>query len=215
MQAGASRVFGIEISDGLADLARLRFRGTGFEGAFEMRIYDGGILPYEGDFFDIVFSMHVIEHTQNPRRHMTELLRVLKPGGILFLDVPNRYYAVEQHIQVKYIHFLPRSVRDALIALLLSRSFCRFFSEGAKYKLAAYRGVHFPSASQLIDLFHGSRATYSLKLDDAFFHSYSSERVRYRPYFGKYVLGRARKMTTFRVVIRKVDGPVFLGSGCC
>lgn len=209
MEAGASKAYGIEVSDGLADLARKRFLGTRFEDFVQIDVYDGSVLPYNNDSFDIILSMHVIEHTQNPPLYLTELFRVLRPGGVIFLDVPNRYYKMEQHTLLPYIHFLPMKPRDAFTGVLLSRPFSYLLSGQTKYKLETLVSFHFPSASQLVRIYSTYQATYSLKLEDAFYHSYAGERVPYKAYFGKYLLGRARKMTTFRMVIRELRNVLF------
>jgi SAM-dependent methyltransferase len=205
LQAGASRACGIEVDDGLADLARKRFVGTRFESVVAVQVYDGSTLPYESDAFDIVFSMHVIEHTKDPAAYLAELFRVLRFGGIIFLDVPNRYYRIEQHILIPYIHYLPTKQRDGLIRILLSPFFSRWLSADAKYKFENYSGVYFPSADQLVAVYHLHRTTYSLDLRDAFYHSCSARRVPYAVQPGKYLFGPARKMTTFRLVIGKTS----------
>ena len=48
--------------------------------------------PFPAGTFDIVVSSEMIEHTAAPRRALQELLRVLKPGGVLALTVPNRLW---------------------------------------------------------------------------------------------------------------------------
>ncbi len=48
-----------------------------------------GRLPYEDARFDAVVSMDVIEHLVDPLPWLNEALRVLKPGGVLFLTTPN------------------------------------------------------------------------------------------------------------------------------
>ena len=49
-------------------------------------------LPFPDGTFDIVVSSEMIEHTPSPRRAVGELLRVLKPSGLLALTVPNRLW---------------------------------------------------------------------------------------------------------------------------
>lgn len=47
-------------------------------------------IPFADDSFDIVHANHVFEHLANPHNAAQEVNRVLKPGGVLFLEVPNQ-----------------------------------------------------------------------------------------------------------------------------
>jgi 2-polyprenyl-3-methyl-5-hydroxy-6-metoxy-1,4-benzoquinol methylase len=49
-------------------------------------------LPFEENHFDLVISSEVIEHTEDPYLAVKEFYRVLKPGGILALTVPNQFW---------------------------------------------------------------------------------------------------------------------------
>jgi len=51
-------------------------------------ICDGGNLPFKDNSFDVVLSLAVLEHVKNPWVHADEMIRVLKPGGIVYADVP-------------------------------------------------------------------------------------------------------------------------------
>ncbi len=46
-------------------------------------------IPFGKDTFDIVYLMQVFEHIRNPHVFLDELFRVLKPGGVLFMAMPN------------------------------------------------------------------------------------------------------------------------------
>lgn len=48
----------------------------------------GEKLPFKSDTFDAVFSLAVLEHVKNPFECAQEIIRVLKPGGILYVAVP-------------------------------------------------------------------------------------------------------------------------------
>ncbi len=45
-------------------------------------------LPYADEAFDVVICLHVLEHIPDERKAMSELLRVLKPGGRAIVMVP-------------------------------------------------------------------------------------------------------------------------------
>lgn len=49
---------------------------------------DGG-LPFKDNSFDVVITHHVIEHVSNTDRFVTEIYRVLKPGGYTGITTPN------------------------------------------------------------------------------------------------------------------------------
>lgn len=50
--------------------------------------YDGHTLPFNNDHFDSIFSSEVFEHVFNLPEIMTELHRVLKPGGLILVSCP-------------------------------------------------------------------------------------------------------------------------------
>ncbi len=203
MQQGAARAHGIEVDYGLARLARLRFNNADFDRSVNIEIYDGLKLPYASGSFDIVFSMHVIEHTQDPAQYLIELCRVLRSGGVIFLDVPNRYYKFEQHTMLPYIHWPSTRVRNIILKVLLSKPVSSRLSSERAYQLATYFDYHIPSAAHLLKVYYSARSNYGLQLAAAYFHSYDGQRVSYRSYPGKYFYKPICTKTTFRLVICK------------
>ncbi len=45
-------------------------------------------LPFDEDQYDIIFCNHVLEHIPDDTKAMQEILRVLKPGGMAILQIP-------------------------------------------------------------------------------------------------------------------------------
>ncbi|WP_111706863.1 class I SAM-dependent methyltransferase [Lutibacter citreus] len=45
-------------------------------------------LPFEDNSFDVVFCNHVLEHIEDDKKAMSELYRVLKPGGMGIFQIP-------------------------------------------------------------------------------------------------------------------------------
>ena len=54
-------------------------------------------LPYRAGVFDAILSNEVVEHVNDDREAVAEMVRTLKPGGRIILFCPNRWYPVEQH----------------------------------------------------------------------------------------------------------------------
>ncbi|MCO6451443.1 MAG: class I SAM-dependent methyltransferase [Caldilineales bacterium] len=54
-------------------------------------------LPFPSASFDTILSHEVLEHVDDDAKALTEVARVLRPGGRLLLFVPNRLYPYETH----------------------------------------------------------------------------------------------------------------------
>lgn len=64
-------------------------RRLGFHNVRVLPIPDDGQLPIAPDSYDIVHCSHVIEHLVNPDVVFEEAMRILRPGGYLFIGTPN------------------------------------------------------------------------------------------------------------------------------
>lgn len=92
----------------------------------------GESLPLHSGMFDLILSHEVLEHVQDDRAAICEMIRVLRspdpilgqPGGRIVIFVPNRGYPFETHgiyWRGKYqfgnklfVNYLPRTLRDKL-----------------------------------------------------------------------------------------------------
>jgi len=92
----------------------------------------GEFIPLPSSTFDLILSHEVIEHVQDDRAAICEMIRVLrcemirvlKPGGRIVIFCPNRGYPFETHgifWKGKYyfgnklfVNYLPRALRDKL-----------------------------------------------------------------------------------------------------
>lgn len=64
-------------------------------------------LPFKDRYFDVVISNHVVEHLKDQRLHTSELLRVVKDSGCIYLATPNRHWPYEVHYRLPFLHYLP------------------------------------------------------------------------------------------------------------
>jgi SAM-dependent methyltransferase len=63
-------------------------------------------LPYEDNYFDIVFSKSVLEHFYYPEKLVMEIQRIVKPGGFIIAMVPD-WESVYKTFYVDYTHRTP------------------------------------------------------------------------------------------------------------
>jgi SAM-dependent methyltransferase len=76
------RVTGIDLTERAASLARVRLELLGIPG--EVRVADAEDLPFPDGRFDVVYSFGVLHHTPDIERALSEVRRVLRPGGWFF-----------------------------------------------------------------------------------------------------------------------------------
>lgn len=84
----------------------------------------GEFIPFPSSTFDLILSHEVIEHVQDDRAAICEMIRLLKRGGRVVIFCPNRGYPFETHgifWQGKYyfgnklfVNYLPRLLRNKL-----------------------------------------------------------------------------------------------------
>ncbi|HIH09591.1 MAG TPA: class I SAM-dependent methyltransferase [Candidatus Diapherotrites archaeon] len=69
-------------------------------------------IPFKDNYFDEVFCLNFLEHTFNFDKALTEIHRVLRPGGIAHIEVP--YYNSYNFGQTPFHHimFCETTMRD-------------------------------------------------------------------------------------------------------
>ena len=68
----------------------LRYDGLPTEAEFIPLDLDSGTAPLPERVADVVCSVETIEHLENPRAFMRELVRLTKPGGWVIVTTPNQ-----------------------------------------------------------------------------------------------------------------------------
>ena len=85
-----------------------RFLETVFPGV-RFQFADALDLPFEANSFDYVHAAAVLEHVGNyvnQQRMAAECLRVARKG--ICLTTPNRWFPIEVHTQLPFVHWLPK-----------------------------------------------------------------------------------------------------------
>lgn len=85
----------------------------------------GEYLPFPEGSFDLILSNEVIEHVQNDRKAIQEMVRAVRVGGRIVLFCPNRWYPFETHGvhwrgryhfgNIPLVNYLPGHFRNQLV----------------------------------------------------------------------------------------------------
>ncbi|MFL5679363.1 MAG: class I SAM-dependent methyltransferase [Chloroflexota bacterium] len=76
---------------------------------------DGRDLPFRDEEFTLGFSNAVIEHVgsrEEQRRFAHELVRTCRRA---FIATPNRWFPIDPHTLLPFVHWLPRALRDRVL----------------------------------------------------------------------------------------------------
>jgi SAM-dependent methyltransferase len=137
---------GLDIKNKFGDSGRKLAKERGISNAVFLQA-DGTSLPFAEGSFELVLSHSVIEHVDSAVRYLAECHRVLRPGGVLFLQTPPYLSFAGAHLsRLKIpipIHLLlPRSWAFRLNFYIARKrpSWLKEPRESNTFKLMAERG---------------------------------------------------------------------------
>jgi ubiquinone/menaquinone biosynthesis C-methylase UbiE len=103
------RVHGVDINESLISIARERADKAGldihFEAASAVR------LPWPDQFADVCLLPEVLEHVKDWQPCLSEAVRVLKPGGVLYLSTTNRLCPRQQEFSLPLYSWYPARLK--------------------------------------------------------------------------------------------------------
>jgi ubiquinone/menaquinone biosynthesis C-methylase UbiE len=108
------RLQAIDYNPDYCRIARLRAERYGLE--LPIAVAAGELLPYPDATFYLVTCLDVLEHVADPKAVLSEMHRVLRPGGIVLTTVPNRRAFRDPHYHLPLINWLPHFLADRAIA---------------------------------------------------------------------------------------------------
>lgn len=74
----------------------------------------GEKLPLPDSSIDLIVCHTVLEHVRDPQQVIAEMFRVLRPGGVVHLELPNYIWPVEPHLHTFFIPFAGKHVMKFL-----------------------------------------------------------------------------------------------------
>ena len=80
-----ARVMAVDLASSMLDLGRLHVAAAGLDGAIVLEAADAKALPYGDGAFAAVVSNSLVHHVPEPGGALSEMVRVLAPGGVLMV----------------------------------------------------------------------------------------------------------------------------------
>ncbi len=103
--AQGHRAYGIDINAALVALARRRAAAEGLDIVFD--VATASALPWPDQSMDVCIVPEVLEHVADWRACLAECLRVLKPGGALYISTTNALCPLQQAFRLPLYSWYP------------------------------------------------------------------------------------------------------------
>lgn len=127
---GPFKLDAIDISPRMLERAGSRLRECDL--SVTLRHGDVRELPYDDGVFDLVMSAHVLEHLVDPGVALNEMVRVLKPGGLLIACLTRRSpLGMYVHLKWRTHRVTPAQAESWLYASGLENAHCLSFDHRA------------------------------------------------------------------------------------
>lgn len=169
------RYYGLDIAPNAVAMMRYRLSLSGEDGISE-RVREGSALdiPFEDGSFDYVYSIGCLHHTGNLPRAVSEIYRVLAPGGKAVLMLYNRHsFRLLVHVPWLRVRRILSRCKHAFMGLRFPQRVRTLYDVNARGEPAPY--TEFVSRGQVRALLKGFRR---VRIDIRNFDDYAVLRGR-------------------------------------
>ena len=105
---GVKEIYGVDKVEKYKEQAERLAKSKGVEDKFHFVIADAATLPFSENTFDTIIMNDFMEHASQPQNVLLECYRVLKPGGMLYVNSPPYYHPYGAHLSdligVPWVH---------------------------------------------------------------------------------------------------------------
>lgn len=113
-----AHVVGIDIDVPGVRKAQDRYRAGSEDRRPHFLCADSMSTPLSDRSVDIVVCNHIYEHVVSPEALAAELRRIVKPEGIVYLGLGNKWGVVEPHYRLPFLSYLPRAAADRYVRVM-------------------------------------------------------------------------------------------------
>lgn len=93
-ESKAEKITGLDISEGMLAVGKEKIKELNLNGTIDLVLGDSENLPFEDNHFDAITVSYGVRNFENLNKGLTEIRRVLKPGGIFVVletSVPSKF----------------------------------------------------------------------------------------------------------------------------
>lgn len=161
------RVHAIDVNEPLVDLGRKRAAEGGFR--IDFRIGSATKLPWPDHSMDVCIALELLEHVTDWEACLSEAIRVLRPGGGLFITTTNRLCPIQAEFNLPLYSWYPGPLKRHYEKLSLTTrpdlaNYARYpavhwFTFSGLAKLMAQRGFRSFDRFDIMDTEHKGSLT--------------------------------------------------------
>ena len=95
---GAAHVYGVDIVESYKEESENLSKQLNLQDKFSFICADASKLPYQDNTFDTVIMNDAMEHVEDPKGTLKEIIRVLKKGGKIYINFPPYNHPYGAHL---------------------------------------------------------------------------------------------------------------------
>lgn len=109
----AKRVVGLDI-----DAPAIKYAKKEFENKNTKFFLAKGLKTnFRDASFDVIIANQIYNFVENDTKLMTEIYRLLKPGGVCYFGARNKYAIIEPQYDLPFLSWLPKYIANKLVVL--------------------------------------------------------------------------------------------------
>lgn len=118
------KAFGVDIKPENIRISDVRRKCNKIEVNIFSMIDKYGKTKFRDDYFDVITLFQVLEHVPPSELNnvFDEVRRILSPNGIVYFEIPNKYWPQEGHVTMHFVHWVPEKIRNFFYPIIFKSS---------------------------------------------------------------------------------------------